>query len=84
MQFYKDDEARQQNIEELLNQAIGQDVNWKSTLDWAGDITPSAMWTFGDFAAIVLELKNSLGISGDAIHQAIIDYAKMVSSKKVL
>ena len=79
--YYDDESARQNAIEELFDEAMGMRVDWEH---W--DATTSTIkrctW-YGDFLIGVLELKNTLGIHGDAHFQAILDYSKIVSQNKV-
>src|SRR5882762_2380209 len=53
------------------------------SLDWADNIIPAGGWWYDTFLILVLELKNALGLSGDALLQAAIDYSKIVSREKV-
>jgi hypothetical protein len=81
--FYKDEAQCQRAIMELIEEAIGAKGEWGSTLVWADRIKPDGCWWYGLFLAQVLELKNMLGLSGDAILQAIIDYSKIIGREKV-
>ncbi len=80
--FYKDEAQRQKAIMELINEAIGTG-EWKLTLDWADGIKPDGCWWHDLFLIQILELKNMLGLSGDALIQAIADYSKIVAREKV-
>lgn len=40
-----------------------------------------ARW-YNTFLILVLELKNTLGLSGDTLYQAVVDYRKFVSREK--
>jgi len=62
---------------------VGEPGEWQKTLDFAGGIRPKTSWWHQDFALIISELKNLLGVSGDAILQAFVDYNKIVSSGRV-
>ncbi|KAF8963415.1 hypothetical protein BDZ97DRAFT_2059090 [Flammula alnicola] len=64
--FYQNDALRQMVIKELIDEAIGE----------KGD------WWYDTFLILVLELKNTLGLSGDPLLQAVIDYSKVVSREK--
>ena len=81
--FYKDEAQCQKAIMELIEEAIGEKGEWGSTLVWADRIRPDGCWWYGLFLAQVLELKNMLGLSGDALLQAIIDYSKIIGRERV-
>ena len=83
VKFYKDESRRQEKIKELINEAIGENGEWGLTLGWADNIKPDGSWWYNAFLILVLELKNTLGLSGDALYQAIVDYSKIVSREKV-
>ena len=81
--FYKDEALRQNAIKDLVDQMIGEQGQWGSTLSWADNIKPDGGWWYQDFLLFALELKNTLGLSGDALLQAVFDYSKIVSREKV-
>jgi hypothetical protein len=81
--FYKDEAQRQKAIMDLINEAIGQNGEWGYALDWADGIKPDGCWWHDLFLVQILELKNTLGLSGDALLQAIADYSKIVAREKV-
>ena len=81
--FYEDKAHRQDAIRGLVDEAIGQKGEWGLTLGWADDIKPDGSWWYDVFLILVMELKNTLGLSGDALLQAIVDYSKIVSRQKV-
>jgi len=84
IEFYKDEKERQSRITSLLDKAIGAPGEWGSTLDWAASkIKPDGCWWHDGFLIMVLELKNTLGLHGHALYQAIVDYSKIVSRDKV-
>ena len=68
---------------DLINEAIGQNGEWGYALDWADGIKPDSCWWHYLFLIQILELKNTLGLSGDALLQAIADYSKIVAREKV-
>jgi len=70
-------------VRNVVDSAVGAPGEWVKTLDWADGISPDASWWHSDFLIQALELKNTLGLSGDAIIQAIITYSKVISQKKV-
>ena len=81
--FYKDEVQRQKAITYLINEAIGQNGEWGYALDWADGIKPDSCWWHDLFLVQILELKTTLGLSGDALLQAIADYSKIVAREKV-
>ncbi|KAF8623060.1 hypothetical protein AX15_006528 [Amanita polypyramis BW_CC] len=80
--FYEDEARRQDAIQGLLDEAIGQKGEWGLALGWADNIKPDGSWWYDEFLILVLELKNTLGLSGDALLQAVVDYSKIVSRQK--
>ena len=66
------------------NVIVGQDGNWNTQLNWAGGIKPDCCWWYKEFLIAVLELKNIVGLVGNPVLQAIVDYSKMISQEKVL
>lgn len=81
--FYEDEAHRQKAIKELFDEAIGEKGEWDLALGWADNIKPDGSWWYDGFLILVLELKNTLGLSGDALLQAVVDYSKIVSREKV-
>ena len=81
--FYKDEAQRQKAIMGLINEAIGNNGEWGYVLDWADGIKPNSCWWHNLFLVQILELKNTLGLSGDALLQAIADYSKIVARERV-
>ena len=71
--FYEDEAHRQKAIKELVDVAIGEKAKWTSTLGWADSIKPDGSWWYNEFLILVLELKNTLGLSGDALLKAVMD-----------
>lgn len=83
VKFYKD-EGREDMIRKLVDEAIGEPGKWRCPIDWAASrITPDRCWWHDEFLILIGELKNTLGLSGDALYQAIVDYSKIVSRDKV-
>lgn len=83
VQFYDDEAQRQKAVEELLDGAIGDKGEWEVVLGWADNIKPDGSWWHNKFLILALELKNTLGLSGDALLQAIVDYSKIISQERV-
>jgi hypothetical protein len=81
--FYEDEAHRQNAIKELVDESIGEKGEWGYNLSWADNIKPDGSWWYDSFLLLVLELKNTLGLSGDALLQAVFDYSKIVSRDKV-
>ena len=81
--FYENEAHRQKAIKELVDVAIGEKAKWTSTLGWADSIKPEGSWWYNEFLILVLELKDTLGLSGDAVLQAVMDYSKIVTREKV-
>ena len=81
--FYEDETHRQNAIKELVDESIGEKGEWGYNLSWADNIKPVGSWWYDGFLLLVLELKNTLGLSGDALLQAVFDYSKIVSRDKV-
>ena len=82
VKFY-DEPIRAEAIKEMVNVAIGQDGDWGTQLSWADGIKPDCCWWYKEFLIMVLELKNVLGLDGNPVLQAIVDYSKIVSQEKV-
>ena len=70
-------------MKELVDEAIGEKGELGCTLSWADNIKPGGSWWYGIFLLLALELKNTLGLSGDALLQAVFDYSKIISRDKV-
>ncbi|KAF8962089.1 hypothetical protein BDZ97DRAFT_1156495 [Flammula alnicola] len=82
--FYDDDDEgrRQRAIKELIDRAIGEKGEWRFAVGWADNIEPGGGWWYDAFLTLVLELKNTVGLAGDALLQAVIDYSKVVPREK--
>ena len=81
--FYEDEAHRQNAIKVLVDELIGEKGEWGYNLSWADNIKPVGSWWYDGFLFLVLELKNTLGLSGDALLQAVFDFSKIVSRDKV-
>ena len=77
--FYEDEAHRQKAIKELVDGTIREKAKWTFTLGWVDNIKPDGSWWYNEFLILVLELKDMLGLSGDALLQAIMDYSKIVT-----
>ncbi|KAJ3508829.1 hypothetical protein NLJ89_g5539 [Agrocybe chaxingu] len=82
VEFHEDEAHLQKEIQDLLDQAIGENGSWGCILDWADNIKPDCAWWRQKFLILALELKNTLGLSGDALFQAVIVYSKVVSREQ--
>ena len=56
---------------------------WKKIIWYAGEIKPDCSWWSNDFPIMVMELKNSCGVSGDAFIQCVVVYSKIIAQDKV-
>ncbi|KDR71453.1 hypothetical protein GALMADRAFT_253758 [Galerina marginata CBS 339.88] len=76
--FYDREDLRQEAIKELVNAALGGADEWGISIDKApvNDVAPDCYWWYDMFVILVLELKDSLGLSGDALSQAVLDYTR--------
>jgi len=77
------EDLRQKSITELISRGIGKEAVWRFSLDWADNIKPGGCWWHDSFLVMILELKGTLGLSGDALLQAAIYYSKIVAHEKV-
>ena len=83
VKFYQGKAHHQKAVEELVDKAIGENGKWNLPLGWADGLKPDCSWWYDEFLTLVLELKNMLGLSGDALLQAIVNYSKIVLQEKV-
>ncbi|KAG5651027.1 hypothetical protein H0H81_010155 [Sphagnurus paluster] len=79
---YRDENIRERVIKQNVNVAIGRHGSWNLKLDWADGIKASCCWWHEDFLVMVMELKNTVGLDGNPLVQAIADYAKIISQEK--
>ena len=82
--YYAVDGARELAIKGIIDETGGT-VEWKKEvkLDGGKIIKPDRYEKLRDFFIAIYELKNTLGIHGDAHLQAILDYSKIVTQNKV-
>jgi len=83
IKIYDDEAACESAVKESINTAVGRDGSWDKELDWADGIKPDCCWWHKEFIITLLELKNVVGLIGNPILQAIVDYGKIISQKKV-
>jgi len=76
--FHDSEALRQSAIKDLVDLAIGTKGEWSRA-----NFRPDASWSHNGFVTLFLELKNTLGLAGDAVLQAAIDYAKLISYSEV-
>ena len=81
--YYTGELDRETAINGLVDAAIGMKGVWGLKISWAGNIAPNAIWWSDEFPILILELKNSMGLGGDAFLQAVIVYSKLVTQEKV-
>ena len=81
--FYQHEAHCQNAIKKLVDESIGEKGEWGYNLSWADSIKPDGSWWYDGFLLLVLELKNILGLSGDALLRAVFDYSKIVSRDRV-
>lgn len=83
--FYATEELREASIKKMLETALGAEAEWKQTItiDDRKEIKPDGIWWHKMFLAVVLELKNISGLSGNPTVQALVDYATVISQNKV-
>ena len=77
--FYEDGVHHRNAIKELIDELIGEKGKWGYNLSWVDNIKPDGSWWYDSFLFLVLELKNMLGLSWDALLQAVFDYSKIIS-----
>ncbi|KAF8956121.1 hypothetical protein BDZ97DRAFT_1672053 [Flammula alnicola] len=82
MKIYDNETARESAIQESVDAAVGLDGGWNVELNWADDIEPDCCWWHEGFLIMVLELKNVVGLDGNPLLQAIVDYGKIISQEK--
>jgi len=83
IRFYSDETDREKALKGLLDIAVGQGGSWNTQLNWADSIKPDCCWWHKEFLIMVLELKNTVGLAGNPVLQAIVDYSKIISQEKV-
>ena len=81
--FYSDETGREKALKGLLDIAVDHGGSWKKQLNWADGIKPDCCWWHKEFLIMVLELKNTVGLAGNPVLQAIVDYSKIISQEKV-
>lgn len=82
IRHYDNEKARQEAIEKIVNQVFGSGGEWVTNVPEA-NVKPDAIWWKDGFVIFVAELKNVIGLCGDALLQAVVDYAKIMSRPKV-
>ncbi|KAJ2914043.1 hypothetical protein MD484_g6368, partial [Candolleomyces efflorescens] len=71
--FFYDEEERQDAIRQYVNILAGESGRWGVRLKSVGDIKPTASWWHAfRFPILLLELKNTVGVGGDAMLRAIV------------
>ena len=81
---FRSEEQRRVVIEDTITKQLGPSGGeWDKPLEWAQNIRPDASWWRNDFAVILLVLKNTVGLGGEAVIQALVDFSKIVASNRV-
>lgn len=84
VKFHSTEKDREERAKDIIDEAIGEGGEWQCPIDLGGTtITPGACWWHKEFLIQVLGLRNTLGLSGDALYQTVIAYSKTVSLEKV-
>lgn len=82
--YYVDETVRELAIKQIINETMGGIAEWGKIVELdQGFIKPDRCEWYHDFLIALHELKNTLGIHGDAHFQAILDYSKIVTLDKV-
>lgn len=86
VKFHDNEKDRQDAIKDLVDGAIGGTGEWGIPVNMAplSSIKPERIWWHDVFVMLALELKNSLGLGGDALSLAVVDYCKIVSRDQVI
>ncbi|KIM45609.1 hypothetical protein M413DRAFT_24776 [Hebeloma cylindrosporum] len=82
IEFYDDERVRENAIKESIDVALGEEGSWNTQLNWADGIKPRCGWWHKGFLTTLLELKNTVGLAGNPILQAVIGYGKIISQTK--
>ena len=82
VRFHEDQDAREDHILDDINTLLNGSM-WQKPLAGAPELRPSASWFFQSYAIGLLELKNTLGIGGDAMYQVLADYVKLIAAEEV-
>jgi hypothetical protein len=82
IEHYSNKEERQAAVKGIVEEVFGGGAEWM-TLIAEPKITPDVAWWSHGFITCLMELKNNPGLYGDALLQAVIDYAKIVSQTRV-
>ena len=80
--YYSTEDDREEAIKTSFIGSMGGEGVWK--IWYAGETKPDCSWWSDDFPIMVMELKNSCGVSGDAFIQCVVVYSKIIAQDKVL
>ncbi|RXW13108.1 hypothetical protein EST38_g12746 [Candolleomyces aberdarensis] len=80
--FCKDENERRSLIKSDIDSLVGEPGQWETSIPGAKS-KPDAVWWHGDFPCTVLRLKNLSGVGGNPVIQGMIDFSKIISSKKL-
>jgi hypothetical protein len=82
--YYDDESVRELAVKRLIDEMMGGIVEWGEIVDLdEGIIKPRRCDWYRDFLIAIHELKNTLGIHGDAHIKAVLEYSKIVTLNKV-
>ena len=79
--YYSTEDDREEAIKTSFIGSMGGEGVWK--IWYAGETKPDCSWWSDDFPIMVMELKNSCGVSGDAFIQCVVVYSKIIAQDKV-
>lgn len=81
--FFENEKQCLAAISGQIDFLVGQRGKWEQVLEWANGIKPNGGWWHKDFLTVLLELKNVVGLGGDAALQATVGYSKIISQERV-
>ena len=80
--FYADEKVREVILQPLLKALLPGDIKWQhKTVD--GTVIADGAWFEGEFAYMILEMKNEQGLGGDPCVQGLVTYGKIIAQEKV-
>ncbi|KJA26392.1 hypothetical protein HYPSUDRAFT_319166 [Hypholoma sublateritium FD-334 SS-4] len=81
VQFHEDEGALGAQIIDDIS-ALLDGGEWYKQIGVATKIRPYASWFYKSYPIGLLELKNTLGIGGDAMYKVIVDYTKIIATEE--
>ncbi|KJA26398.1 hypothetical protein HYPSUDRAFT_1065839, partial [Hypholoma sublateritium FD-334 SS-4] len=83
VQFYEDEDVLEaQIIDDISLLLDGHDV-WHKQIAKVTKLRPDVSWFYKNYPIGLLELRNTLGIGGDAMYKTIVDHTKIIAAKEV-